>query len=56
MQFDFKYNSLRARKMNYNIQSWPTKVQSAKFTELLAYNEAANADPSGTSTDAYRRK
>ena len=26
--------------MNYNIQSWPTKVQSAKFTELLAYNAA----------------
>ncbi len=26
--------------MNYNIQSWPTKVQGAKFTELLAYNEA----------------
>ncbi len=56
IQFDFKYNSLRARKMNYNIQWWPTKVQSAKFTELLAYNEAANADPSGTFTDAYRRK
>jgi hypothetical protein len=26
--------------MNYNIRSWPTKVQGAKFTELLAYNEA----------------
>ena len=26
----------------YNIQSWPTKIQSPKFTELLAYNEAAN--------------
>ena len=26
--------------MTYNIQSWPTKVQSAKFTERLAYNEA----------------
>ena len=30
--FEFKYNSLMTRKMNYNIQSWPTKVQSAKFT------------------------
>lgn len=28
------------KKMNYNIRSWPMKVQSAKFTELLAYNEA----------------
>ena len=40
IQFDFKYNSLRTRKMNYNIQSWPTKMQSPKFTELMAYNTA----------------
>ena len=40
MQFDFKYNSLRARKMNYNIQSWPTKMQGQRFTERLAYNAA----------------
>ena len=26
----------------YNIQSWPTKMQGPKFTELLAYNEAVN--------------
>ena len=28
--------------MIYIIQSWPTKIQSPKFTELMAYNEAAN--------------
>ena len=26
----------------YNVRSWPTKMQGPKFTELLAYNEAAN--------------
>ena len=27
---------------DYNIQSWPTKMQGLKFTEQLAYNEAVN--------------
>ena len=26
----------------YNIRSWPTKIQSAKFTELMGYNASVN--------------
>ena len=26
----------------YNIRSWPTKIQSAKFTELMGYNQSVN--------------
>ena len=27
---------------DYNIRSWPTRIESAKFTELMGYNAAAN--------------
>ena len=33
---------LETTAYSYNVRSWPTKIQGPKFTELLAYNEAAN--------------